>query len=111
MPPTTEGVTLVSRELSEFFQSPDDLQKIAAFRKKLAKEKASIDAKLKSGVKEQLDATREGLKKLFSTRENVQGIRDEMAGVDRSYKDPAKEVKTFDQISRVSTCTLQNMTS
>ena len=46
---------LVSRELSEFFQSPDDLLKIAAFRKKLAKEKASIDAKLKSGVKERID--------------------------------------------------------
>lgn len=93
----------VSRELSEFFQSPDDLLKIAAFRKKLMKEKASIDAKLKSGVKEQLDATRDGLKKLFGTRNNVQAIRDEMATVDTACRSTAKDVKMFDQISRVST--------
>ncbi|KAG8951848.1 SNARE-binding exocyst subunit S6 [Tulasnella sp. 424] len=92
----------VSRELSEFFQSPDDLLKIAAFRKKLMKEKASIDAKLKSGVKEQLDATRDGLKKLFGTRNNVQVIRDEMAAVDTACRSTAKDVKMFDQISRVS---------
>lgn len=92
----------VSRELSEFFQSPDDLLKIAAFRKKLMKEKASIDAKLKSGVKEQLDATRDGLKKLFGTRNNVQVIRDEMATVDSACRSTAKDVKMFDQISRVS---------
>jgi exocyst complex component 3 len=92
---------LVSRELSEFFQSPDDLLKIAAFRKKLVKEKSTIDAKLKSGVKEQLDSTREGLKKLFGTRNNVQAIRDEMAGVDRACRDTERNIKMFDQISRV----------
>ncbi len=92
---------LVSRELSEFFQSPDDLLKISAFRKKLVKEKSTIDAKLKSGVKEQLDSTREGLKKLFGTRNNVQAIRDEMAGVDRACRDTERNIKMFDQISRV----------
>ncbi|KAG8903179.1 SNARE-binding exocyst subunit S6 [Tulasnella sp. 403] len=101
MAPTAEP-HLVSRELSEFFQSPDDLLKIAAYRKKLAKEKASIDAKLKSGVKEQLDATRDGLKKLFGTRNNVQTIRDEMASIDKACRDTATDVTMFDQISRVS---------
>ncbi|KAG9012175.1 SNARE-binding exocyst subunit S6 [Tulasnella sp. JGI-2019a] len=100
MPPAETQI--VSRELSEFFQSPDDLLKIATFRKKLAKEKASIDAKLKSGVKDQLDSTREGLKKLFGTRANVQAIRDEMAAVDRACQDTNKDVKMLDQISRVS---------
>lgn len=67
-----------AQAIGEYLQSPDDLLKIAAFRKKLEKEKASIDARLKSGVKEQLDATREGLRKLLSTRNNVQVIKDEM---------------------------------
>lgn len=75
--------------------------KIAAFRKKLEKEKASIDARLKSGAKEQLDATREGLRRLFSTRNNVQAIRDEMETVDKMCRDPQNVVATFDQISRV----------
>lgn len=96
--PTTVSA---AQAVGEHLQSPDDLLKIAAFRKKLEKEKASIDAKLKSGVKDQLDATRDGLRKLFSTRRNLQTIKDEMGNVDRMCKDPQNVVKTFDQISRV----------
>lgn len=96
--------TMISaaQAVGEYLQSPDDLAKVAAFRKKLEKEKASIDARLKSGVKEQLDATRDGLRKLFSTRNNVQTIKDEMETVDRLCSDPQNTVSTFDQISRAS---------
>jgi exocyst complex component 3 len=92
--------------IGEYLQSPDDLLKIVTFRKKLEKEKASIDARLKSGVKEQLDATREGLRKLLGTRNNVQAIKDEMETVDRACSDPQNAVATFDQISRVSALSL-----
>jgi exocyst complex component 3 len=91
-----------AQAVGEYLQSPDDLVKIATFRKKLEKEKASIDTRLKTGVREQLEATREGLRKLLSTRHNVQTIKDEMESVDRLCRDPSNEVKTFDQISRVS---------
>jgi exocyst complex component 3 len=90
-----------AQAIGEYLQSPDDLLKISAFRKKLEKEKASIDARLKSGVKEQLDATREGLTKLLGTRNNVQVIKEEMQIVDRMCSDPQNVVSTFDQISRV----------
>jgi hypothetical protein len=91
-----------AQAVGEFLQSPDDLAKINAFRKKLEKEKASIDARLKTGVKEQLDATREGLRKLFATRKNVQAIKDEMQSINKESSDPQNYVATFDQISRVS---------
>ena len=91
-----------AQAVGEFLQSPDDLLKLAAFRKKLEKEKASLDVRLKNGVKEQLDATRDGLRKLFSTRSNVQGMKDEMEVVERMGSDPQNVVSTFDQISRVS---------
>ncbi|KZP16601.1 exocyst complex component Sec6 [Athelia psychrophila] len=92
-----------AQAIGEFLQSPDDLLKIMTFRKKLEKEKGSIDARLKSGVKEQLDATREGLRKLLRTRNNVQVIKDEMETVETECSDPRNVVTTFDQISRVST--------
>lgn len=69
--PTISAVQAVG----EYLQSPDDLMKIPAFRKKLEKEKASIDIRLKSGVKEQLAVTSESLRKLFSTRDNIKTIR------------------------------------
>ena len=93
-----------AQAVGEFLQSPDDLLKVATFRKKLEKEKASIDTRLKSGVKDQLDATREGLRKLFSTRTHIQSIKDEMQVVDALCSDPKNSVSTFDQISRVSIC-------
>lgn len=91
-----------AQAVGEFLQSPDDLLKLAAFRKKLEKEKASIDVRLKNGVKEQLDATRGGLRKLFSTRSNIQAIKDEVVAMDKMCNDPKIVVSTFDQISRVS---------
>jgi exocyst complex component 3 len=91
-----------AQAIGEYLQSPDDLVKISAYRKKLEKEKASIDARLKNGVKEQLHATREGLRKLLNTRDNVQAIKDEMVAMDRQCMDPQNIVTTFDQISRVS---------
>ncbi|KAG8933913.1 SNARE-binding exocyst subunit S6 [Tulasnella sp. 418] len=99
---TSTETAIVTRELSEYLQSPDDLLKLAALRKKLVKEKASIDAKLKNGVKEQLVATRQALRKLISTRSNVQAIREEMAGIHSSIEDSVTDAKTFEQISRVS---------
>jgi exocyst complex component 3 len=93
-----------AQSVGEYLQSPEDLLKISAFRKRLEKEKASIDARLKSGVKDQLDATRNGLRKLFGTRNHIQGLRDEMETIDRISSDPRNTVKTFDQISRVSAC-------
>ena len=90
-----------AQAVGEYLQSPDDLAKVAAFRKKLEKEKASIDVRLKNGVKEQMDATREGLRKLFSTRSNIQAIKDEMESVDRMCSDEKIIVSTFDQISKI----------
>jgi exocyst complex component 3 len=91
-----------AQAVGEYLQSPDDLAKVAAFRKKLEKEKASIDTRLKNGVKEQLIATREGLRKLLGTKNNVQVIKDEMVAIDKEGNEPQINVQTFEQISRVS---------
>ena len=90
-----------AQAVGEYLQSPDDLIKVSNFRLKLEKEKASIDLKLKGGVKDQLDTTRAGLRRLFGTRDQVQAIKDEMSRVDKACRDPQNEIKTFDQISRV----------
>lgn len=95
------GPVSAAQAIGEYLQSPDDLVKVSAFRKKLEKEKASIDSRLKNGVKEQLQATRLGLKRFLSTRENVQAIKDEMMTIEKDCEDPSVRVAIFDQISRV----------
>ena len=98
------GSISAAHAIGEYLQAPDDLVKVSAFRKKLEKEKASIDARLKTGVKEQLQATRLGLKKFLSTRQSVQAIKDEMMTIERECEDPSIRVATFDQIGRVCKC-------
>lgn len=95
------GSISAAQAIGEYLQAPDDLVKVSAFRKKLEKEKASIDTRLKNGVQEQLQATRLGLKKFLSTRENVQSIKDEMMTIEKTCEDPSIRVATFDQIGRV----------
>ena len=98
------GSISAAHAIGEYLQAPDDLVKVSAFRKKLEKEKASIDARLKSAVKEQLQATRVGLKKFLSTRQSVQAIKDEMMTIEKECDDPSIRVSTFDQIGRVCKC-------
>ncbi|KAG6374687.1 hypothetical protein JVT61DRAFT_4056 [Boletus reticuloceps] len=101
LPTTATVVPQVSaaQAVGEYLQSPDDLVKVAAFRKELEKEKASVDARLKSY---QLDAIREGLKRLLSTRNHVQVLKEEMQTIDRLCTDPQNAVSTFDRICCVA---------
>lgn len=98
-----------AQAVGEYLQSPDDLSKISTFRKKLEKEKASIDVRLRNGVREQLQATRDGLRKLFGTRDNVQIVKDEMLAIEKACNDPHIDVPTFDQISRVRPHSISNI--
>lgn len=101
LPPMSVQLS-AAQAVAEHFQSPDDLQKLASFRQKLEKEKSAIDAKLKSGVKDQLDITRDGLRKMFSTRANLQVIKDEMVSLDKMGRESQGQIRTFDQIAAVS---------
>jgi exocyst complex component 3 len=89
-----------SAAISEVLRQPDDLLKLAAYRKKLLKEKAALDAKLASGVKAQLDATRDALLKLQASRAAVGMIREEMMVIEQ-LKGEGGEGEAFDRITRV----------
>lgn len=71
-----------SNLVADHLKSPDDLSKIPALRKKLLKEQSSLSAKLKTGAKEQLEATRDGLIKLQATRKDVATVRDSFSEVE-----------------------------
>lgn len=97
-----------SQAISELLRQPDDLLKLSAHRKKLIKEKAALDAKLASGVKAQLDATRDALLKLQASRAAVALIREEMMALE-NIKDDGEgkgrgREEAFDMITRVSVC-------
>ncbi|WVQ80448.1 hypothetical protein IAT38_002553 [Cryptococcus sp. DSM 104549] len=88
--------------ISETLRQPDDLLKLAAYRKKLLKEKTALDAKLASGVKAQLEGTRDALVKLQSGRAAVAVIREEMSAVGK-LMGGEEGGEAFEKIARVST--------
>ena len=90
-----------SAAVGEVLRQPDDLLKLSAYRAKLLKEKAALDAKLASGVKAQLDATRDALLKLQNARATVGMIREEMMLVEK-LKSGEESGEAFDKITRVS---------
>lgn len=88
--------------VNEYLKSSEDISRIATIRKKILQEKSGIEAKLKSGAKDQLDATRDGLLKLRETRTAVTAIREEMVNVERLCEDPKTQIEGFSKISEVS---------
>lgn len=90
-----------SAAVGEVLRQPDDLVKLSAFRNKLLKEKATLDAKLQEGVRSQLDATRDALLKLQESRQAVAVIREEMIEVEKLKRDK-DEGEAFEKITRVS---------
>lgn len=94
--------TSASAAVSEILRQPDDLVKLAAYRKKLLKEKSTLDAKLAEGVKAQLDATRDALLKLQASRAAVALIREEMMAVEKLKGGEEGSGDAFDKITRVS---------
>lgn len=102
--------TSTTSMVADYLKSPDDLSKIPALRKKLVKEQSSLSAKLKSGAKEQLEATRDGLLKLQATRKDVATIRESFGEVESLCGDNGVETgasgdtssRSFRVISEVS---------
>ncbi|WWC85547.1 uncharacterized protein L201_000411 [Kwoniella dendrophila CBS 6074] len=92
-----------SQAVSDLLRQPDDLLKLASYRKKLLKEKSTLDAKLQSGVKNQLDLTRDALLKLQSSKATVALIREEMMSVENLNDNGEDKGDAFDKITRVST--------
>lgn len=94
--------------LAEYLKSPDDLAKIPSLRRKLVQEHASLSAKLKMGAKDQLEATRQGLLQLQSTRREIAGIQEIFAQVEGLFDEPgrgsgdASENQSFRLISDLS---------
>ena len=99
-----------SAQVAEVLRQPDDLVKLAAFRKKLLKEKATLDAKLAAGVKAQLEATRDALLKLQASRAAVSLIREEMMALEK-LKGDEEAGEAFDKITRVSGRECQSQSS
>jgi len=90
-------------KLSELLKHPDDLtSKVGPLTRKLAKEKASIDAQLNTGVQSQLDHVQEGLETLTISSRNINRVKDNMRNIDKLCYDAQSMIHDFPRINMVS---------
>ncbi|KAG0172586.1 SNARE-binding exocyst subunit S6 [Apophysomyces sp. BC1034] len=88
-------------KLAELLKHPDDLTtKVGPLARKLAKEKASIDAQLNTGVQTQLDNVQEGLETLAFSRQNNDRVKDNMRLIDKLCCDAQSMIRDFPRINK-----------
>lgn len=89
-------------KLSELLKHPDDLtSKVGPLTRKLAKEKASIDAQLNTGVQSQLDHVQEGLETLTISSRNINRVKENMRNIDKLCYDAQSMITDFPRINMV----------
>ncbi|KAI9333387.1 exocyst complex component Sec6-domain-containing protein [Pilaira anomala] len=94
---------LAITKLSELLKHPDDLNsKVGPLTRKLAKEKASIDAQLNSGVQSQLDHVQEGLETLTISSRNINRVKENMRNIDKLCYDAQSMITDFPRINMIS---------
>ncbi|KAL0088422.1 exocyst complex component Sec6-domain-containing protein [Phycomyces blakesleeanus] len=90
-------------KLSELLKHPDDLNtKVGPLSRRLAKEKASIDAQLSTGVQTQLDNVQEGLETLALSSQNNDKVKSNMRRIDKLCRDAQSMIHDFPRINKVS---------
>ncbi|XP_013114541.2 spermine oxidase isoform X1 [Stomoxys calcitrans] len=71
------------KDIINMFQRPDQLEKLEQYRQRVARQKASVEALLKSGLQNQLDGVRVGLEQLKTCLQDVREFKRSMGVVEQ----------------------------
>ncbi|KAL2919037.1 SNARE-binding exocyst subunit S6 [Polyrhizophydium stewartii] len=89
--------------IADLLRHPDDLaNKLPLLRKKVAMERASVEAQLKTVMEGQLDGTQRGIDALRNCRAETARVRDALAHMDGLCAEPQNAIKNYTLIKRMS---------
>lgn len=71
------------KDIKNMLQRPGQLEKVEQYRDRVARKKASVEALLKTGMQNQLEGVRVGLKQLKTCLEDVREVHARMSEVER----------------------------
>jgi exocyst complex component 3 len=91
-----------SIKLAELLRHPDDLDKIPAMKSEYIRKKATVDAQLRSGLKEQLEITQSGMNGITDGQRTVQLMKEEMMKIDKLCAEAQNMIRDFPNINLVS---------
>ncbi|XP_028406073.1 exocyst complex component 3-like [Dendronephthya gigantea] len=95
-----EALTNAIRAVASYLQHPDQLDKVEQYRRRVMRNKASVEARLKNAVQSQLDDVRSGLHQLQSALQDVKRIKKNMVEVDETFRSCTHLGEELDAIKR-----------
>ncbi|KJE94199.1 hypothetical protein CAOG_004879 [Capsaspora owczarzaki ATCC 30864] len=81
-----DAAETAAKRIAQLLQRPEQLDKVSEHRRRLLREKESVDARLRTALQTQVDDIRSGLELLHASIQNIRQVRGNLASVDTLCK-------------------------